>query len=133
MNYLIDTDISIYLINEKPPHVIERFKHHSIQEIGISSVTIYELTNGVLKSQRKKQNQNKLELFLTPFEFLDFSADDARVTGKIRADLEKKGQIIGPYDLMIAGQALNRDLTLVTNNTREFKRIVGLKVENWAE
>lgn len=97
----------------------------------ISTITIAELYYGVAKSEWKKKNEEALIQFLAPFEFISFSDTDAIAYGEIRAKLERKGQVIGPYDLQIAAQAITRKATLVTNNSREFQRVPGLVCENW--
>jgi tRNA(fMet)-specific endonuclease VapC len=133
MQYLLDTNICIYLIKKRPPEVLERFQEHSPQDVGISTITLFELQYGVEKSQYRQRSNDALTKFLLPLNLLDldrFAAEDAAV---IRAQLERKGLSIGPYDLLIAGLARSRNLTLVTNNTREFERIVGLHIENWID
>ena len=132
MNFLLDTDICIYLINKRPPSVISRFKQYRPGDIGISVITVSELEYGVAKSVRQKENQQRLDAFLAPFDLLSYTAEAVRTYGTIRADLEKRGKVIGPLDMLIAAQALTEELTLVTNNEREFKRIPGLRFENWA-
>ena len=132
MNFLLDTDICIYLINKRPPSVISRFKQYQPGDIGISVVTVSELEYGVAKSVRQEENQQRLEAFLAPFDLLSYTAEAVRAYGAVRADLEKRGKVIGPLDMLIAAQALTKDLTLVTNNEREFKRIPGIRIENWA-
>ncbi|MCI5208283.1 MAG: type II toxin-antitoxin system VapC family toxin [Candidatus Electrothrix sp. ATG2] len=132
MNFLLDTDICIYLINKRPPSVISRFKQYRPGDIGISVITVSELEYGVAKSVRQKENQQRLDAFLAPFDLLSYTAEAVRTYGTIRADLEKRGKVIGPLDMLIAAQALTEELTLVTKNEREFKRIPGIRIENWA-
>jgi tRNA(fMet)-specific endonuclease VapC len=131
MKYLIDTNICIYIIKQKPSVVLERLQKLKVNEIGISVITLAELEYGVAKSNFPERNKLALIQFLVPFEILPFSETAAAIYGRIRADLEKKGQIIGPYDLLIGAQALSEKLTLVTNNEREFQRIPGITIENW--
>lgn len=131
--YLLDTNICIYLIKRRPPQVIMNLKKYSIEQIMISSVTVAELYYGVRKSQSQQKNEDALIQFLSSFELVPFTDEDAFHYGEIRADLEKKGQIIGPYDLQLAAQCLSRGMTIVTNNEKEFSRVANLKVENWAE
>lgn len=131
--YLLDTNICIYLINKKPVHVVERIKELQPHQIKVSAVSLAELEYGVSKSMYREKNRNALLHFASAFDILPFNDSDAEVYGILRAGLEKKGQIIGPYDMQIAAQALTRDLILVTNNTSEFNRIPGLRLENWAE
>lgn len=131
MKYLLDTNICIYTIRHKPPHVLERFQEHQVGEIGLSSITAGELWYGVEKSQHPAKNQEALLKFLFPLEILPFDHLCAESYGKIRAHLESGGTPIGALDTLIAAQALSRGLTLVTHNTREFERVPGLKIEDW--
>lgn len=130
MKYLLDTNICIYLINERPKKVLTHFKRHSLGDIGISSITASELAFGVAKSGSSK-NSAALEAFLLPLNVVDYDAGAAMIYGDIRATLEKQGKTIGPLDMLIAASALSRQLILVTNNEKEFRRISKLKVENW--
>ena len=130
MKYLLDTNICIYLINERPKKVLSHFKRHSLGDIGISSITASELAFGVAKSASSK-NSAALEAFLLPLNVVDYDAAAAMIYGDIRATLEKQGKTIGPLDMLIAASALSRQLILVTNNEKEFRRISKLKVENW--
>lgn len=130
MKYLLDTNICIYLINERPKKVIAHFKRHALGDIGISSITASELAFGVAKSGSLK-NRIALEAFLLPLQIVEYDADAAMVYGDIRAALEKQGKTIGPLDMLIAAHALSRQLVLVTNNEKEFRRVDQLKVENW--
>jgi tRNA(fMet)-specific endonuclease VapC len=132
MMYLLDTCICIYLLNKRPLPLISKFKQHQPGEIGISVITASELQYGVAKSCRKKENQERLDAFLAPFDILPYEAKAVAAYGGIRAEQEKKGQIIGPLDMLIAAQALSGGLILVTNNEKEFQRIPGLRIENWA-
>lgn len=131
MNFLIDTNICIYIMNNRPPEVIRRFKNTDVGQVGVSSITVSELQYGVSKSKHQKANQHRLDAFLVPFEILPYDEIASRYYGEIRAGLEKRGVVIGPLDLLIAAHALSRELVLVTNNEKEFKRIKSLKVENW--
>jgi len=133
MIYMLNTNICIYIIKRKPLKVFEILKQLNIGDVCISAITLAELEHGVAKSQQREQNKIALTAFLTPLEILPFSAEAAAMSGKIRAELEKKGQVIGAYDLLIAAHALSEDLILVTNNTREFNRVPGLLLQNWAE
>lgn len=128
---LLDTNICIYIINQRPPAVLARFRNYILGEIGVSSIVAAELSYGVAKTGSAR-NQTALEMFLAPLEILPF--DDASVWayGKLRAELEKKGQPIGSMDTLIAAHALSLNATLVTNNVREFSRVDGLRLENWA-
>jgi len=131
MEYLLDTNICIYIIKKKPEQVFDKFLTLSIGSVGISSITLAELHYGIAKSLNPEKNKEALEKFLTPIEILDFEANATEEYGKIRAELERKGTPIGPLDMLIAAHAKSLDLTLVTNNEKEFNRIVGLKIENW--
>ena len=133
MNFLLDTDICIYLINKRPPSVISRFKQYRPGDIGISVITVSELEYGIAKSVRQEENQQRLEAFLAPFDLLPYTAETVRTYGTLRADLEQRGKVIGPLDMLIAAQALTEELILVTNNKREFSRVPDLRIENWAE
>ncbi len=133
MKYLLDTNMCIYIINNKPSKVINKVRKYKPGEIGISVITLSELQKGVSKSLHKKKNQLALDHFISVFNVLPFEMSEAKVYGDIVAKLEKRGQIIGGNDLFIATHSLSRKLTLVTNNEREFNRVDGLTVENWAE
>jgi len=133
MKYLLDTNICIYLIKKKPMSVIHRFDDHQVGDIGISSITVAELSYGVQKSQRQKQNQAALLQFLSPLVIVEFNTDAAFSYGQIRVELESRGTPIGSLDTLIAGHAVSMGMTLVTNNEREFSRVPGLIVENWVE
>ena len=133
MKYLLDTNIIAYIINERPPEVISKFLSLSKDEIFISSIVVAELWYGVAKSHKKEQNKIALEEFLAPLTIVDFDFTAAKFYGLIRADLEAKGLIIGSNDILIASHALSLGLILVTNNTKEFERVNGLKLENWVE
>ena len=131
MRYMLDTNICIYAIKNKPKEVIERLKEHEPGEICISSVTYAELIHGVEKSKAVNKNSIALTLLLADIEILPFDANAAESYGEIRAELERKGTPIGPLDMMIAGHAKSLGYTVVTNNTKEFERINGLRLENW--
>lgn len=130
--FLLDTNICIYLIRKRPAKVLERLMACSPDAVSISVVTHCELSYGVSKSQAKEKNREALELFLAPFQVLEFPAAAALAYGDIRAELERKGTPIGAMDLMIAAHALGIGATLVSNNLREFRRVPGLVTENWA-
>lgn len=133
MRYMLDTNICIYAIKHKPEQVFLKLQEHDPSEVCISSVTYAELMHGVEKSQAIEKNRIALALLLANIEVLDFDSSAAENYGKIRAYLEKCGNPIGPLDMMIAGHAKSLDYTIVTNNMKEFNRIKGLKLENWAE
>jgi tRNA(fMet)-specific endonuclease VapC len=133
MQYMLDTNICIYIIKKKPPKVIDTLMKLEIGDVCISAITLAELEYGVEKSQHCERNKIALIGFLTPLEILPFSDKSAVKFGEIRATLEKKGQVIGAYDLLIGAHAFSENLTLVTNNTKEFSRIPNLSLENWVE
>lgn len=130
MTYLLDTNICIYIINEQPAQVLQRLIQAGRDSLAISTVTVAELAFGVAKSTRA-DSRAKLENFLSKFPILDWDQEAAWVYGNVRKTLEAKGQRIGERDLLLACQALAMDATMVTNNTREFERVEGLKLENW--
>ncbi len=133
MKYLIDTDICIYIMNERPSDVIDKFKPFSVGDIGISTITVSELQYGVEKSMRQKQNQLRLDEFLAPFAILSYNEPAARIYGYVRFQLEKLGQSIGHLDLLIAAHALSQNLIIVTNIDKKFAHIDGLEIENWTK
>ncbi len=132
MKYMLDTSICIYAIKHKPDTVIKKFLSHNPDELCISTITYAELMYGVEKSMAVERNRVAMFLFLSPITILGFDGQAAEEYGKIKAELEKKGTPIGSMDTLIAGHAKSRGLILVTNNTREFNRVVGLTVEDWA-
>jgi len=133
MQYLLDTNICIYLIKKRPSEVLEQFRKHSPQDVLISTITLFELQYGIEKSQYRQRSADALAKFLLPLNLINLDRSSAIEAATIRAQLERKGMPIGPYDLLIAGLARSLNMVLVTNNTREFERIVGLRLENWVE
>jgi len=135
MKYLFDTNICIYLINKKFEYLIDRVEKNGIENIGISSITIAELEYGIAKSSSPHKEENRVALleFLLPFKFIDFNQNDAYEYGRIRNDLQSQGKTIGNMDILIGSQAVSRELILVTNNVKEFKRIENLEIENWVK
>lgn len=134
MRYLLDTNICIYVINEKPPKVLRRFEQYPVHEFAISSITHAELQYGVSKSRHKTRNQAALDEFLLPLTILPFGGKTlAERYGEIRVFLESEGKTIGPLDTLIAAHALSLNLIIITNNIAEFSRIPDLKCENWVE
>jgi tRNA(fMet)-specific endonuclease VapC len=127
---LLDTNTCIYIINNRPPEVLERFRSYKAGEVGISSIAASELAYGVSKSGSNK-NRKALDMFLAPLRVLPFDVQCLWFYADLRASLEKKGLTIGPMDTLIAAQALSIDGTLVTNNLKEFSRVPKLKLENW--
>ena len=133
MRYLLDTNICIYLIKKRPTEVLEQFRQHSPKEVTISTITLFELQYGIEKSQYRQRSEDALTKFLLPLDLIDLDRSAAIEAANIRAQLERNGMPIGSYDLLIAGLARSMDMTLVTNNIREFERIVDLRLENWVE
>ena len=132
MKYMLDTNICIYLIKKKPPRVLRKFSAYAVGEVAISVITVAELQFGVQKSQYPSQNQRALEQFLAPLTIAGFDSKAAIAYGRIRATLERQGTPIGSLDTLIAAHALSLDVTLVTNNVKEFSRVPDLKLANWA-
>ena len=118
-------------MNRRPIEIIHKFKQFDVGEIGVSTITVSELQYGVAKSKNYRLNEQRIEEFLSPLEILPYDEIAAGIYGDIRLQLEKSGEPIGPLDLLFAAQALSRDLVLITNNEKEFKRVNNLKVENW--
>ena len=131
--YLLDTNICIYIIKKKPIEVFERFKQLEIGTLKISSITVAELYFGAYNSQNIEKNIETVKNFLLPFKTVDFDKKASIKYARIKADLRKKGQVIGELDMQIAGIALSNNLVLVTNNEKEFIRVNNLKIENWIE
>jgi len=129
--YLLDTNICIFLKNKKSPNVLQKIKENKHLGIYISSITVAELQFGVYNSKYMERNRISLIKFLTPFSVLNFDDSDAEEFGKIRTTLKNEGEIIGAYDMLIAAQALAKNLILVTDNTKEFCRIKNLTIEDW--
>ena len=129
---MLDTNICIYVINQRPPAVLARFRQERLGSIGISSITAAELAFGVAKSGSAR-NREALEMFLAPLEVLPFDASAVWHYGDLRAALERSGQPIGALDTLIAAHALASNTILVTNNAREFARVPGLRLQNWAD
>ncbi len=130
MTHLLDTDACIRVLRQRPGFV-ERLSLMAPSDCAVSMVTVYELYCGVEKSRDSERERKKVERFVSAIIELPLDRVAAETAARIRADLERQGQPIGPYDLLIAGQALASDLTLGTNNTREFQRVAGLKIESW--
>ena len=133
MKYLLDTNICIYIIKEKPQNVIKRFKQAKISEIGVSSITLSELEYGVVKSAKPEQNKLALAQFIAPIEIPAYDDAASHHYGEIRVYLERQGTPIGSLDMLIAAHALSLNAVLITNNETEFSRVSRLKIENWAK
>jgi tRNA(fMet)-specific endonuclease VapC len=134
VNYLLDTNAVVALLRNRPAGVRERYREaeKSGDYLAVSSVVLFELWYGVKKSGRVQENTERLRVLLSGnLDLLDFDDEDAQTAGRVRGALEKIGTPIGAYDLLIAGQALRRGLTVVTANTSEFSRVTGLSWEDW--
>ena len=131
LKYLLDTNIVIYTIKNRPAQVKKRFIEHE-GRMAISTVTLGELVYGAEKSQHVEQNLNDIEAMLARLELLPFDSSAAYHFGQIRASLYRMGKPIGAYDMMLAGQARASGLTLITNNLKEFERVPGLLLEDWS-
>jgi tRNA(fMet)-specific endonuclease VapC len=136
LNYILDTNVCIALLNENSPpietRVLKELRAHSL--LSISSVSVFELWYGVAKSARRPSNTQKLKTFLRSWvNLLSLDDEDARIAGDLRAEMDAIGRPIGQYDLLIAGQALRHSMTLVTANVREFERVKTLLWEDWSK
>lgn len=132
MSYMLDTNICIYAMKNKPEKVLQRLKGEINDGVCISSITLAELEYGMKHSSNPAKNEQALLRFLLPFDVLPFGAAAASEYGEIRAYLQKVGTPIGAMDMLIAAHAKSEDIVLVTNNTRGFERVVGLELEKWA-
>jgi tRNA(fMet)-specific endonuclease VapC len=133
--YLLDTNAVIALLTDRPPAVRKRLRRAAAGEVSIavSTVVLFELWYGVARSQRRRENAERLRIFLAGnIDILPFEEEDAAVAGDLRVALEAEGTPIGPYDLLIAAQSLRTGATLVTANVAEFRRIKGLSWQDWA-
>lgn len=130
-DYLLDTNICIYLIKQCPPEVFKRFQQIQLQQLHIPTITVFELYYGIQKNNSHRRNLSALENFIAPLTVVGFDLDAAKKAAQIRDMLYKKGTPIGPYDIQIAAIAQSLNMVLLTNNTLEFERVKGLKLENW--
>ena len=131
LEYMLDSNICIYVIKNRPAALRERFDKFA-EALCISTITLGELLYGVEKSTRRSQNLQAVEEFTTRLEVLPFSAKAAAHFGQIRAELARAGRPCGAYDMLIAAHARSEGLVLITNNVREFQRMPGLRLKNWA-
>ncbi len=131
--YMLDTNICIYAIKNKPEQVLQRLQENLSKGLCISAITLAELEHGVEKSANPEKNQMALIQFLSILDILPFDDLAATEYGNICAHLQKQGTPIGTMDMLIAGHARAENLILVTNNVREFKRVPNLCIENWAD
>lgn len=132
LRFMLDTNICIYVIKNRPPALRDRFNRESAR-LAISMVTLMELYFGAEKSAHPKRNRDVVEAFAARLQVLDYGAKAALHTAEIRATLGAAGTPIGPYDAMIAGHGRSEGLIMVTNNRREFDRVDGLQIENWLD
>ena len=133
MKFMLDTNICIYIIKQKPPQVLAKFQAYPLGAIGISSITVAELEYGVQKSHWIEKNKRALQQFLLPLNIVEFDYPAATVYGHVRTALEKQGTPMGALDTLIAAHALSLNVTLITNNAREFSRIPNLRIANWVQ
>lgn len=131
--YMIDTDVSSYIMKRSNRSVLEKLQAVPVSSVCISAITKSELMFGIEISPRRLKDETSLQEYLQYVDVLDYPGDAAADYGQIRAELKLRGTMIGTNDLLIAAHARNLGLTLVTNNTREFGRVPGLKIENWTE
>ena len=131
ITHLLDTNAVIALIGRKSDALLTRVIGSDEGSIGLSTIVLHELYYGAYKSAKISYNLETLRLFMTDFPAVGFEREDALAAGEIRAALAAKGTPIGPYDVLIAAQAKTRDLVLITNNLGEFRRVDGLRVEDW--
>jgi len=131
MKYMLDKNIIAYIRNQHPETVLRQFAKYQPDDLCISVISLAELEYGVFRSSRPEQNRQALMVLLSRIAIIPFDIAAAREYGQIRDDLTKKGTLIGENNLFIAAHARSLGLTLITNNTREFERVEGLKVENW--
>ena len=132
MKVLLDTDITSYLFGNRAERVRERFLDYAAGDVGISSITAAELAFGVSVNPSAR-NRRSVELALEALTIVPFDRNAVHFYGELRAGLHRRGTLIGALDMLIAAQALSLDVPLVTNNLREFRRVPGLRVENWLE
>jgi tRNA(fMet)-specific endonuclease VapC len=133
MGFMLDTNACVELIRNQDARILRRIKRRKPDELSVSSVTLSELEYGAAKSANPEKNRLALAEFMTPLTVLPYDDTVAPVYGRVRAALEKQGTPIGPLDTMIAAHALSLGLTVVTDNEREFRRVSGLRVQNWAK
>jgi tRNA(fMet)-specific endonuclease VapC len=133
MKWMLDTDTCIAIIKRKPESALKRLRGKSIGQVGISSITLGELSFGAAKSARREQANAALGEFLLALEVAPFEGEAASRYGDVRASLATRGTPIGPLDTLIGAHAWVLDAILVTHNTREFSRIEGLRLEDWLE
>ena len=132
MKWLLDTNVCIAVIRQRPESALRRLRGKQVGQVGLSTITLAELEFGAAKSQQPARARAALREFLLPLEVVPFDEAAADEYGTVRAAMEKKGRPIGPLDTLFAAHALALGTVLVTNNTREFRRVPGLSVEDWS-
>lgn len=132
MKYLLDTNVCVDYLNRRYPSVVERIQGSSPEDLCLSSIVVAELRYGADRSARRTRNHERLTFLTAEIQCVDFDLSAARVFGRVRSSFEN-GVPIGPYDMMIAAHALSLGLVLVTDNEKEFRRVNGLKIENWRQ
>lgn len=133
MKYMLDTNMCVFALRNKPRAVGDRIQQHMPDDIVISVITVAELRVGADKSSRPEENHRQINDFLLTFDVLMFDSGAADAYGVIRADLERRGQPIGELDMLLAAHAVSQNLIFVTHNTSEFQRVKGLQLEDWFE
>lgn len=131
MTVMLDTDVCVEIIRRRDPALLERLASHTVGEVGISAVTLAELEYGISRSSRPAKNREALTAFVGPLEIAPFDSRSGAAYGPVRAALEKKGETIGAMDVLIAAHAIGLGVILATRNVREFRRVPGLRVEDW--
>jgi len=131
LKWLLDTNSCIAIMNNSPEHIKQELIKHPVEAVGMSVITLYELEYGVSESRKKALNRKTLDEFKKYIQTYSWIEESAGLGGKIRTELERKGELIGPYDILIAAHALTLGATLVSHNMKEFKRVRGLQVVDW--
>jgi tRNA(fMet)-specific endonuclease VapC len=131
MKYFLDTNVCVDYLGGRYPKVVTRLQRSSPADLGLSAVVVAELRYGADRSARPKENHARIDVLADEIPVIDFDLEAAAAYGRVRSRLEAKGTPIGPNDMLIAAQAISRNLVVVTDNVREFRRVRGLKVENW--
>lgn len=131
MRYLLDTNVCVDYMNRRYPSVVKRIQDSSPEDLCLSTIVVAELRYGADRSGRRAQNHERLNFLTAEIQCVNFDLSAARIFGRIRSALEAEGSPIGPYDMMIAAHTLSLGLVLVTDNEGEFRRVKGLKIENW--
>ncbi len=131
MKYFLDTNAWVDYFNGRHPRVTRRIQRCSPEDLCLDSIVVAELRYGADKSRNKRANHARIDVLTAEIQCLDFSIEAARAFGRVRTRLESTGEIIGPYDMLIAAHALAEQLVLVTDNVKEFRRVKDLEVENW--